>query len=114
MFIKLESSKYKVRYTIDFDSNLKILYKELCLKRPLIKKIEILQGIILKLLEQNNSPQIIMKYLLICLIEDKNITFEKKINIINKTAYHEHLINQGRVIINLEAYIIYLLQELFS
>lgn len=113
LFIKLESSKNKVRYTIDFDSNFKILYKELFSKRPLIKKIEILQSIVLKLLEQNNSCQMIMKYLLICLIEDKNITFEKKTNIIHKTAYHENLINQGRVIINLETYIIYLLHELF-
>jgi replication factor C subunit 3/5 len=114
LFIKLESSKHKVRYHIDFDSNLKILYKELYSKKNLIKKIEVLQGIILKLLEQNNSPQMIMKYLLICLIDNKDITFEKKITIIKKTAYHEHLINQGRVIINLEAYIVYLLQELFT
>jgi len=112
LFIKLESSKNRVRYTIDFDSNLKILYKELFSKRPLIKKTEILQSLVLKLSEQNNSPQMIMKYLLICLLENKNITFEKKRNIIYKTAYHEHLINEGRVIINLEAYIIYLLYEL--
>ena len=43
LFIKLQSSKHKVRYHIDFNSNLKILYKELYSKKNLIKKIEVLQ-----------------------------------------------------------------------
>jgi DNA polymerase III delta prime subunit len=112
LFIKLQSSKHKVRYNIDFHCNIKILYKELCIKRPLTSKVQILHCIILKLLEQNNSPQFIMQYLLNHLIENEKITDEKKINIIHKTTYHENLINKGRVIVNLEAYIVYLLLEL--
>ena len=53
-----------------------------------------------------------MKYLLDNLIKNDDITYEKKYNIIKNTAYHEHLINKSRVIVNLETYIVYLLKEL--
>ena len=112
LFIKIQSKTYKIRYTINFNESLEVLCKELYSKKPLCKKICTLNCIILKLLETDNSPQIIMKYLLDNLIKNKDITYEKKCNIIKNTAYHEHLINKSRVIVNLETYIVYLLKEL--
>lgn len=112
LFIKIESKTYKIRYTINFNESLEFLCKELYSKKPLVKKICTLNCIILKLLETDNSPQIIMKYLLDNLIKNDDITYEKKYNIIKNTAYHEHLINKSRVIVNLETYIVYLLKEL--
>lgn len=114
LFIKLQSKSYKIRYTINFNESLELIYKNLYSKKPLNEKIEELNHTILKTLEKNESPQTIMKYLLDEILKSKDITHEKKHNIIKNTAYHESLINKGRTIINLEAYIIYLLKELSS
>ena len=114
LFIKLQSKSYKIRYTINFNESLELIYKNLYSKKTLSEKIEELNCIILKTLEKNESPQTIMKYLLNEILKNKDITHEKKHNIIKNTAYHENLINKGRTIINLETYIIYLLKELSS
>jgi DNA polymerase III delta prime subunit len=114
LFIKLESKIYKIRYIINFNGPLELIYKNLFSKKPLSEKIEELNYTILKTLEKNESPQTIMKYLLNEILKNKDITDEKKYNIIKNTAYHESLINKGRSIINLETYIVYLLKELSS
>jgi DNA polymerase III delta prime subunit len=112
LFIKLESRNYKIRYTINFNKSLELINKKLYLAKPLNEKIEELNSIILTTLDKNETPESIMKYLVYEILRNDNITNEKKYNIIEKTAFHERIINKGRSIINLETYIIYLLTEL--
>ena len=74
LFIKLESKIYKIRYIINFNGPLELIYKNLFSKKPLSEKIEELNYTILKTLEKNESPQAIMKYLLNEILINKDIT----------------------------------------
>lgn len=112
LFIKIESKNFKIRYPINFDNDLDILYKELYSKNNLLIKTESLNKIILNLLESNYCYINIMKYLLYNIIDDSKISDKNKYEIIKETAYLQYISNKGRVIINLEYYIIFLLNKL--
>lgn len=112
MYIKIQSSNFKIRYQINFDSELFNLKKELYSNKEIIKKFESLNLLILDLLEKNYSYKIIIKYILDNIIDDKEISNKIKFEIIKETTQLENMCNVSRIIINLEYFLTMILYKL--
>lgn len=114
MFIKEQSKINKIRYNINNSKDLEYLFEELISKNNIKKKIDNLNNITIYLIQINYSIQDIIKFLLNKILEIKNISIDKKIDIIKNTAIQESMINKNRLLINIETYLVYLLSELES
>ena len=107
LYLKLELNSLKMRYKIKYNIQLNDLYKTLILKKDPFDKIKLCKDILIELIQKNTSFINIYKFLLSSIIDDINISDDKKIAIIKKTAYYEHM--KSREIVNLEAYLVYLI-----
>jgi DNA polymerase III delta prime subunit len=107
LFLKLELNTVKMRYKIKHNVGLHDLYKTLISKKNPFDKIKLCKDILIELIQKNTSFINIYKFLLSSIIDDKNISDDNKTAIIKKTAYYEHM--KSREIINLEAYLVYLI-----
>ena len=114
MFIKEQSKINKIRYNINNSKDLEYLFEELISKNNIKKKIDNLNIITIYLIQINYSIQDIIKFLLNKILEMKNISIDKKLDIIRNTAIQETMINKNRLLINIETYLVYLLSELES
>jgi DNA polymerase III delta prime subunit len=107
LFLKLELNTVKMRYKIKHNVGLHDLYKTLISKKNPFDKIKLCKDILIELIQKNTSFINIYKFLLSSIIDDKNISDDDKTAIIKKTAYYEHM--KSREIMNLEAYLVYLI-----
>jgi len=110
LYLKLELNTVKMRYKIKHNVGLHDLYKTLISKKDPFDKIKLCKDILIELVQKNTSFINIYKFLLSSIIDDTNISDDDKMAIIKKTAHSEHM--KTREIMNLEAYLVYLIMML--